>query len=54
MKALVYNGPGSFAVETRPMPELQEPGDAIVKISKTTLSPVRSPASEKHQTPFRA
>ncbi|HEY4801872.1 MAG TPA: alcohol dehydrogenase, partial [Paraburkholderia sp.] len=37
MKALVYNGPGKFAVETRPMPALQGPGDAIVKMSKTTI-----------------
>ena len=37
MKALVYNGPGKFAVETRPMPTLQGPGDAIVKMSKTTI-----------------
>lgn len=37
MKALVYRGPGSKAVEDRPKPELQEPGDAIVKITKTTI-----------------
>ncbi|MCX5545652.1 zinc-dependent alcohol dehydrogenase family protein [Paraburkholderia sp. CNPSo 3076] len=37
MKALVYNGPGKFALETRPMPALQGPGDAVVKISKTTI-----------------
>jgi alcohol dehydrogenase len=37
MKALVYNGPGKFAVETRPTPALQEPGDAIVKLTKTTI-----------------
>ncbi|WP_321948176.1 hypothetical protein [Paraburkholderia sp. J10-1] len=28
MKALVYSGPGKFAVETRPMPALQGPAMA--------------------------
>ncbi|CAG9259396.1 Threonine dehydrogenase and related Zn-dependent dehydrogenases [Paraburkholderia unamae] len=37
MKALVYNGPGKCALETRPIPELQGPGDAIVKMTKTTI-----------------
>ncbi|WP_322102549.1 zinc-dependent alcohol dehydrogenase family protein [Paraburkholderia sp. J41] len=37
MKALVYNGPGSIAVETRPMPALQDAGDAIVRLTKTTI-----------------
>jgi alcohol dehydrogenase len=37
MKALVYHGPGKKAVEDRPKPELQAPGDAIVKITKTTI-----------------
>ena len=37
MKALVYCGPGNKAVEDRPKPELQAPGDAIVKITKTTI-----------------
>ncbi len=37
MKALVYLGPGKKAVEDRPKPELQAPGDAIVKITKTTI-----------------
>jgi alcohol dehydrogenase len=37
MKALVYRGPGNKAVEDRPKPELQAPGDAIVKITKTTI-----------------
>lgn len=37
MKALVYQGPGKKAVEERPKPAIQEPGDAIVKIAKTTI-----------------
>ena len=37
MKALVYNGPGLKALEERPQPEIQAPGDAIVKIVKTTI-----------------
>jgi alcohol dehydrogenase len=37
MKALVYRGPGNKAVEGRPKPELHAPGDAIVKITKTTI-----------------
>lgn len=37
MKALVYQGPGRKAVEDRPVPEIQAPGDAIVKIVKTTI-----------------
>ena len=37
MKALVYRGPGQKAIEDRPKPEIQAPGDAIVKIVKTTI-----------------
>jgi alcohol dehydrogenase len=37
MKALVYQGPGKKVLEERPIPELQAPTDAIVKISKTTI-----------------
>jgi alcohol dehydrogenase len=37
MKALVYQGPGRKALEERPMPEIKAPGDAIVKIVKTTI-----------------
>jgi alcohol dehydrogenase len=37
MKALVYRGPGLKAIEDRPKPEVQAPGDAIVKIVKTTI-----------------
>jgi alcohol dehydrogenase len=37
MKALVYQGPGKKALEDRPKPEIKAPGDAIVKIVKTTI-----------------
>ena len=37
MKALVYLGPGSKALENRPRPELSAPTDAIVKLAKTTI-----------------
>ena len=37
MKALVYLGPGSMALENRPRPVLAGPTDAIVKMAKTTI-----------------
>lgn len=37
MKALVYHGPGKKAWEERPMPEIQDGRDAIVKVLKTTI-----------------
>jgi alcohol dehydrogenase len=37
MKALVYGGPGRKSLEQRPRPALQAPGDAIVKMVKTTI-----------------
>jgi alcohol dehydrogenase len=37
MKALVYRGPGFKALEQRPKPILQTAGDAIVKVTKTTI-----------------
>jgi alcohol dehydrogenase len=37
MKALVYRGPGQKSFEERPQPTVQAPGDAIVKVSKTTI-----------------
>jgi alcohol dehydrogenase len=37
MKALVYNGPGKKAVEDRPVPQITESTDAIVRILKTTI-----------------
>jgi alcohol dehydrogenase len=37
MKAVVYGGPGKKSLEQRPRPELESPGDAIVRIVKTTI-----------------
>ncbi|MBV8633332.1 MAG: zinc-dependent alcohol dehydrogenase family protein [Burkholderiaceae bacterium] len=37
MKALVYRGPGLKSLEDHPKPEILEPGDAIVKMVKTTI-----------------
>jgi alcohol dehydrogenase len=37
MKALVYSGPGKKSLEDRPKPAIKDPGDAIVKIVKTTI-----------------
>lgn len=37
MKALVYHGSGKIALEDRPLPQLREPTDVIIKVSKTTI-----------------
>jgi alcohol dehydrogenase len=37
MKALVYHGPGKQALENRPMPRIEHPTDAVVRITKTTI-----------------
>lgn len=37
MKALVYHGPGKRVLEEKPKPSIQSPGDAIVRITKTTI-----------------
>ena len=37
MKALVYQGPGKKALEERPKPNIIDPTDAIVRITKTTI-----------------
>jgi len=37
MKALVYHGPGKCAWEDRPRPTIQDPGDAIVRITTSTI-----------------
>ncbi len=37
MKALVYHGPGKRRLEDKPKPVIQSPGDAIVRITKTTI-----------------
>jgi alcohol dehydrogenase len=37
MKALVYQGPGKKQLEERPIPQIEAPTDAVVKIVKTTI-----------------
>jgi alcohol dehydrogenase len=37
VKALVYLGPGKKAVEDRPKPVIVSPGDAIIRMTKTTI-----------------
>ena len=37
MKALVYLGPGNKAIEERPAPALEAAGDAIVRVTRTTI-----------------
>ncbi|RYF82869.1 MAG: alcohol dehydrogenase [Comamonadaceae bacterium] len=37
MKALVYRGPGLKSLEDHPKPQIEAPGDAIVRIHKTTI-----------------
>ena len=37
MKALVFHGPGKKSWDEVPKPKVQKPGDAIVKITKTTI-----------------
>jgi alcohol dehydrogenase len=37
MKALVYHGPGKRAWEDKPRPTIQDPGDAVVRITTSTI-----------------
>lgn len=37
MKALVYGGPGTIELKDVPVPKLNKPTDALVKITKTTI-----------------
>jgi alcohol dehydrogenase len=37
MKALVYGGPDTKALEDRPVPRPQDPADAVVRITRTTI-----------------
>ncbi|WP_426193780.1 zinc-dependent alcohol dehydrogenase family protein [Massilia sp. DWR3-1-1] len=37
MRALVFHGPGQRALEERPMPALTAPGDAVVRLTRTTI-----------------
>jgi hypothetical protein len=37
MKAVVFRGPYRIAVEDRPIPEIVEPTDVVIKVSYTAL-----------------
>ena len=37
MKALVYSGPGQRAWQTMPKPVIRDPGDAVIRITTTTI-----------------
>jgi alcohol dehydrogenase len=37
MRALIFRGPGQKALEERPKPSILAPGDAVVKVVKTTI-----------------
>jgi len=37
MQALVYHGPGKRAWENKPRPIIKDPGDAIVRITTSTI-----------------
>ena len=37
MKALVYHGRGKIAWEDKPRPAIQHPGDAIVRLTTSTI-----------------
>jgi threonine dehydrogenase-like Zn-dependent dehydrogenase len=37
MKAVVFNGPYSVAVEERPVPHIQDATDVLVKVKYTAL-----------------
>ncbi|WP_454855108.1 zinc-dependent alcohol dehydrogenase family protein [Rhizobium binxianense] len=37
MKALVYEGPGKKTLQKRPVPQINAPTDAIVKVTRTTI-----------------
>ncbi|SPF32792.1 Alcohol dehydrogenase (fragment) [Candidatus Sulfopaludibacter sp. SbA4] len=37
MKALIYQGPGKKVFEERPIPEIESPTGAIVRVGKTTI-----------------
>lgn len=40
MQALVYQGPGRKSLQSRPKPALQLPGDALVRLTRTTVCSV--------------
>lgn len=37
MKAVVFKGPRKIAIEDRPIPEIVDPTDAVIKVSYTAL-----------------
>jgi len=37
MKALVYEGPGKKSLQERPVPKVDSPTDAVVKVTRTTI-----------------
>ena len=37
MKAVVFNGVKHVSIEERPVPQLEQPGDIIVKVQYTAL-----------------
>lgn len=37
MQALVYHGPGKRSLDERPLPEIRNPADAIVRLTHTTI-----------------
>ena len=37
MKALVYDGPNKIKVVDKEIPKVQQPGDAVVKLTRTTI-----------------
>ncbi len=37
MKALVYGGPGVRTLVERPKPEIKAPGDAVLRVTRTTI-----------------
>ena len=44
MKALVYGGPGQRAWQAKPKPVVRDPGDAVVRITTTTISAMSTSA----------
>jgi len=57
MKALVYRGPGQKSLERHAKPEIIEPTDAIIKITRTTIISSRAmcrPASRAAYSAMRA
>lgn len=47
MKAVVFKGPRKIAIEDRPIPEIADPTDAVIKVSYTALC-----GRFQHRPPF--